>query len=512
MKSGTGERRRYRIAVLFAAAFVLMMAGTIALCWLLNSRFLEEYYRSGQKKLLFRLYDTLASSEDRIESEEMDEMLQEAVTSENVGIVIIDSNAENLQIYATNRENIYRRLWANILDRTPLLEDRTDDTLAQGEGDRYYIRSREQETETSTFQIVRDTFTDTDSMELFGTLPGGHFVLLRTPLESIARSSRVANRFLIYTGLCTVLIGAAAAYFLARRLTGPIRELVMISRHMKELDFSDTFHGSRTRELTELGDDLQELGQSLEHTLSELKTANTELKRDLARREEMEEMRRDFISGVTHELKTPLALIRGYAEGLSEGIIDDPQGRSEYCGVILDEADRMNRMVAGLLSLNELEFGQRKAEMEHFDLADLLRGHLESIRILADRDGIRLQQDIPGSLMVWGDPMLVEEVVDNYLSNALHHAAGDKVIEVSAVREDGHVRTTVFNTGSPIPADAFPHIWETFYKVDKARTRAYGGSGVGLSVVKAVMELHGQKYGAVNYDNGVAFWFELETG
>ncbi len=507
---------RYRIGTLFTAAFVILMLGALVLCWLLNSQFLETYYRSRQKQMLVRLYNVVSSAaeEEGLASEDLEVTLQQAVASDNVGIVIINSNADAVMTYATDREAINRRLWDNILEQTPLVAEWDPDRDYSQPGQRQYrffLRSTETLTDQSVLQTVWDARTDTDSMELYGTLPDGSFVLIRTPLESIARSSAAANRFLAYTGLLTILIGAAAAYYVAGKLTRPIRELTMISRHMKELDFSDSFSGSLTRELSDLGNDLQGLGRSLEQTLSELKTANSELQRDLAHKEEVEEMRRDFLSNVTHELKTPLALIRGYAEGLSEGIMDDPEGREEYCGVILDEADKMNRMVAGLLSLNELEFGQRKAEMEHFDLAALLRGRMDNIRLLADKEDIRIRQDIPDSLMVWGDPLLIEEVVDNYLSNALHHAAGDKVIEVSARKTDRLVRVTVFNTGAKIPEDALPHIWEKFYKVDKARTRAYGGSGVGLSVVKAVMDLHGRESGAINYENGVAFWFELET-
>jgi signal transduction histidine kinase len=173
----------------------------------------------------------------------------------------------------------------------------------------------------------------------------------------------------------------------------------------------------------------------------------------------------------------------------------------------------------------------------------MIRNYLENASLLARQAGVSLLFSEEEPVYVWGDPFLIQEVIQNYYSNALHHAEeppsalpqgplpqtpspvsdgkayadetapGEplrKVIEIRCDQREEHVRVTVFNTGKPIPEDALPHIWEKFYKVDKARTRAYGGSGVGLSIVKAIMDLHHRGYGAENYENGVAFWFELD--
>lgn len=113
---------------------------------------------------------------------------------------------------------------------------------------------------------------------------------------------------------------------------------------------------------------------------------------------------------------------------------------------------------------------------------------------------------------VWADEFGVEEVFNNYFTNAMNHVDGEKIIEVQVQPTENKVRVSVFNTGAPIPEDSIAHIWEKFYKVDKARTRAYGGSGVGLSIVKAIMDSMNQSYGVLNYDNGVEFWFELDKG
>ena len=337
--------------------------------------------------------------------------------------------------------------------------------------------------------------------------------LLRSALEGIRNSSRIANAFFLRMGLAMALLGAMIAMFLAGNVTKPIREITDISNRMKGLDFSRKYQGiSRSEEVTELGRNINELSDILEETISELKTANNELQKDLERKEEIEAMRQDFLSSVTHELKTPLALIQGYAEGLQDGMADDPESRDFYCEVIVDEAGKMNNMVKKLLTLNQLEFGNSQVNMDHFDVVELVNNYIASARLLAEQQGIRLSVQKSGPIKVWADEFLVEEVFQNYYSNALHHVEGDKVIDIRFEQKEKCVRISVFNTGKPIPAEALPHLWEKFYKVDKARTREYGGSGVGLSIVRAIMNLLHQQYGVVNYNDGVMFWFELDTG
>ena len=221
-------------------------------------------------------------------------------------------------------------------------------------------------------------------------------------------------------------------------------------------------------------------------------------------------MRQEFLANVSHELKTPIALIQGYAEGLQDNVNDDPESREFYCEVIVDEADKMNKMVKKLLSLNQLEFGNGQVHLEHFDLQQVVQSVLSSSEILFRQKEVTLSYDGGHPVYVWADEYMTEEVVMNYVSNALNHIDGEKIIEVKIVSCDGKARVSVFNTGKPIPEEDIDKIWSKFYKVDKARTREYGGNGIGLSIVKAIMEAHNQAYGVKNYDNGVEFWFELD--
>ena len=255
---------------------------------------------------------------------------------------------------------------------------------------------------------------------------------------------------------------------------------------------------------------MNSLSDKLQETILELKTANNELQLDLQRRSEQEQMRQEFLANVSHELKTPIALIQGYAEGLQENVNDDPESRDFYCEVIVDEADKMNKMVKRLLSLNQLEFGNGQVHLEHFDVQEVIKSVLASSEILFRQKEITLSFNESEPVYVWADEYMTEEVVMNYVSNAVNHTGGERIIEVKIQSVEGHARVSVFNTGEKIPEEEIGKIWNKFYKVDKARTREYGGNGIGLSIVKAIMEAHNQRFGVKNYDNGVEFWFELD--
>ena len=222
-------------------------------------------------------------------------------------------------------------------------------------------------------------------------------------------------------------------------------------------------------------------------------------------------MRNEFLGNVSHELKTPIALIQGYAEGLKEGVNEDAESREFYCDVIMDEASKMNQMVKNLLALNQLEFGDEDIVFDRFNLTALVKGVLQSMEIMTDQADAKVIFNVSEDIYAWADEFKVEQVVRNYVSNAIHHVSGDKVIEVKMDVSEGKVRVSVFNTGTPIPKNDVEHIWDKFYKVDKAHTREYGGNGIGLSIVKAIMQSFHQEYGVKNYDNGVEFWFELDV-
>jgi len=367
-------------------------------------------------------------------------------------------------------------------------------------------------TQTANYSMynVYDTRVDSNFLELTGKMPDNYWIYLRSNYQSIQESASVSNQFMLYVGMIVMIAGVFIMYFVSNQYTKPILRLATHAKNMQKLDFSTRYKDNRDDEIGVLGNSMNALSDRLEKTISELKTANNELQLDLQRRSEQEQMRQEFLANVSHELKTPIALIQGYAEGLKEGVNDDPESREFYCEVIMDEAGKMNRMVKNLLALNQLEFGEDDVQFERFDITSLISGVLQSLDILIEQKEAQVIFRHKNPVYVWADEFKVEQVVRNYVNNALNHIDGEKVIEIKITQENDMAKITVFNTGTPIPEEDLPHIWEKFYKVDKARTREYGGNGIGLSIVKAIMDSFGKGYGAINHTNGVEFWFELD--
>ncbi len=478
----------------FAIIFITLMAGTIVLCWVINNLFLESFYTTRKIDSIEKVYKSInaASNDGSLSTEDYGMELRKICDMYNIEVLVIDSSS-NAVISISKGLSMLNRLQRNIFDR-----NRTYRLLV--EEDTYYIASN------------MDKMMNTEYLEMWGNLDNGNLFLIMSPLESIRESVDIANKFLAYVGLVATVLSAMIILWVTNRITRPIMQLKGISEQMTNLNFETKYESRGQNEIDLLGEHMNQLSASLEHTISELKTANNELQKDLEKKEQIDEMRKEFLSNVSHELKTPIALIQGYAEGLKEGINqDDAESRDFYCDVIMDEANKMSIMVKKLLDLNQLEFGNDIVALERFDIVELLNNFLQSAEILVKQNDITVRMAEYPPIYVWADEYKTEEVIRNYFSNAINHVNGDKIIEIKCTRMGQKVRISVFNTGEPIPEDALPHIWEKFYKVDKARTREYGGSGVGLSIVKAIMESMNQQYGAVNYTNGVEFWMELET-
>lgn len=475
----------------FAAIFIGLMAATIILCWILNTVFLQSYYINDKERALLKAYNWLNESSD-LEEEDFEIKFETICSTSNVDALIIDGNGKQIISTVHDSQGLMMQLFDYLINKN----NKGVEIL--------------QKEENYTMQKVRDNRIASDFLEIWGYLGEGKLFIMRTPIESIRESVGIANRFLAYVGIVAIVVSGCLIWVVSKKITEPILELANISERMSKLDFTAKYEVTGENEVALLGENINKLSSTLEETISELKTANNELKSDIEKKEQIDEMRKEFLSNVSHELKTPIALIQGYAEGLKECINDDEESRDFYCEVIMDEAGRMNTMVKKLLTLNQLEFGNEIVTMERFDIVGLISGVIQSIDILAKQKEVTIHFNYSNPIYVWADEFKTEEVVRNYLSNALNHAANEKIVDVKISSKGDLARISVFNTGQPIPEEALDKLWVKFYKVDKARTREYGGSGIGLSIVKAILESFNREYGVLNYDNGVEFWFELE--
>jgi len=477
-----------------AAVFICLIALIMGLIFIANNNFLEHYYTSRKTIEMQEMYQLIDKSlrEGTIEDRDVQNSIWRKIQRNNIFVMVMNEKHEIvLETMQEQYGSMYLQLMGYIFGKNkgkPVVTE-----------EKYNIYKAERPDNSGGY------------LEMYGIISDNYLFLMQSPLASIQDSARIANRFLIYVGCLAVVVGALFVWFFSRRITNPILELAELSQRMANLDFDARYTSGGSDEIGILGENFNLMSKRLEETISELKSANNQLQKDIEQKEKIENMRNEFLGNVSHELKTPIALIQGYAEGLKEGVSDDPESREFYCDVIMDEADKMNKMVRNLLVLNQLEFGSEELDVQRFDVVRLIRGVLASCEILLQQAEVTVEFIADEEVCVWADEFKTEQVIRNYLTNAIHHAEFEKRIEIRVIPKGDTVRVTVFNSGKPIPEEDLKKLWDKFYKVDKAHTREYGGNGIGLSIVKAIMESFHQEYGVKNYDNGVEFWFELDS-
>ena len=303
---------KYSIKKQFAGVFCFLMIGMMTLCWFINSTFLENYYIKNKQNVLMNAYKYMntASNEGKISTEEFDIEFQKICGKYNISFILMDTETRTLKTSTNDREILGRRLLNNLFGQA---NSPSSEILEKGEG--YEIK------------IMLDDWTKTEYMEMWGVLDNGNLFLFSNPLESIKESVILANRFLAYVGVFAAFVSAILGFWVSGRITSPIMELTRISEQMIHLDFEAKYSGKSKTEIALLGQNINKLSCTLEQTISELKSANNELQRDIEKKNEIDEMRKEFLSNVSHELKTPIALIQGYAEGLKEGINEEDESR-----------------------------------------------------------------------------------------------------------------------------------------------------------------------------------------
>ncbi|MEF3306224.1 sensor histidine kinase [Paenibacillus sp. GYB003] len=352
-------------------------------------------------------------------------------------------------------------------------------------------------------------------------LPGGtstDYVLLAiTSLQPVGEAAGIVRDFYVYFLLLAIALILLLTYVFSRMISQPLVKLNEAAGRMAKLDFTARCDADSRDEIGSLGNTLNFLSQNLNDTLGKLHSANEQLKADIENEKRLERLRREFVASVSHELKTPISLIGGYAEGLKDGIVDGER-RDEYLNVIVEETERMANIVGDMLDLSQLESGKFNLRREPFRIGALAESLTDKMFVELNKKRIRCGVDLEDAdAVVIGDEFRIGQVLTNLLANAIKHTPENGSIRivtsegpgVGVPGKAGTVRVEVFNVGEPIPEADLPHIWDTFYTVDKSGNRELGGSGIGLAIVKNILTLHGSDFGVRNEDGGVLFYFTL---
>ena len=493
MKKIKERLKSVRVKLFLSLAIVIVMI--IAFLIIMNNIVLETFYLYSKKNALKAVYiqinEYYNNSDNKIN---LEEELEKIEINNNFDIAIKDNTNDN--IYTTNKDFLFML----------------------GEWNNNYIRKSEEileQNKNMTIKKVKDKNTDISYIVLLAKLDNGYFLSIRIPLTSIKESVRISNRFLYLIGGFTIIIGGIVVSFISRKFTKRILELNDIAKKMSDLDFSQKYKPTEAEdEIDSLGKSINKMSGKLEGTINQLRNTNFELEKDIEEKSKINEMRTKFISDVSHELKTPIALIQGYSEGLLENVTTDEESRKFYAEVILDETNKMDKLVKQLLELSKLEYGKREFNNSTFNIIELEKEVVRKAKVMLDEKNIKVELKTKGKINVFADDFYIEQVITNYLTNAIKHTkevAGEKYIKIENEidKNKNKVIVRVFNTGDIISEENKTRIWNRFYKIDESRNRDDGGTGIGLALVRAIMNNYNSEYGVENKVNGVEFFFEL---
>ncbi len=461
---------------------------------LINSIVLENFYIYSKTATIKQVYQKVNDYYNTENTNvDLETELKKIAYKNNFDILI--KTDTNLIIFTSDRE---------FLSSTYILKDINE------------IKSKSiEENETKiNVKVTTDEVNNISYMFLTGILDNGYVLYIRMPISPIEESVKISNTVLLMIGGITLVVAGIIASFISRKFTNPILQLNDIANKMAKLDFSKKYRITDTEdEINELGRSINTMSDKLEATIKELQKNNIELEKDIEEKSKIDEMRKQFISDVSHELKTPIALIQGYAEGLIENVNSDEESRKFYAEVILDETNKMDKLVKQLLELMKLEYGKREFDNEKFNINELINEVLRKCSVMINEKNIKVYFENKEPIYVYADEFYMDQIITNYLTNAIKHAEEVKKetkIEIKVEKVSNKIRVSVFNTGENIPEEDLQRIWGRFYKLDSSRNRQDGGSGIGLALVKAIMNNYQNEYGVKNKKNGVEFYFDMD--
>lgn len=464
---------------------------------IVNNFALEKFYLYKKQNTLKSVYESLNDYyKTPGQDNDLQTELEKLSIKNNFDILIKDNNGINL--YTTNKN------FSTVIGSINDILDKVQGGKELESNDNFTIKKQ------------RDSKNGLSYMMLSGKLENGYFLYIRIPLNSIQDSVSISNNFLLMMAGFTILIASIMVTIVSRKFTEPILELNNIAKKMSNLDFSQKYKVTNARdEINNLGRSINTMSDKLERTIKQLRSSNIELERDIEEKSKIDEMRKTFISDVSHELKTPIALIQGYSEGLLENVNNDEESRKFYAEVILDETNKMDKLVKQLLELMKLEYGKREFNNKEFNIVELEKEVIRKTNVMIEEKQAEIKFDENEDIRVFADDFYIEQVLTNYLTNAIKNVKemyGEKYIKISNEinKEEQKVCIKVFNTGEQISEENLNRIWNRFYKADESRHREDGGTGIGLAFVKAIMSNYDNKYGVKNLENGVEFYFELD--
>lgn len=473
---------------------ITLSVGVLALYYTLVSLFsllfMEPYYLHKVERTLIQAYGTLR---------EMGDLDLDTVASlEESNLSIIIAEIETLDVLYNSQipDQFMEEMVAHIL---PFIRDHSTNSSTG-----YNINTDEMYRSTAS-----GTTTSGGRRVTLGGVTDRYILDISTSYASISQATGISVQFSLIVGLMVMVLAVLAFSRMSSTVIRPITQITNIANQIAHLDFSQKCDMDMGGEIGVMAESVNTMSDFMQTYISQLQEANERLKADIQQKKEQEEARKNLVSNLSHDLKTPIGLIAGYADGLRQGMAKTDEEVQEYCDVICDESDRMMTMILKMMELFRLESGTVQLEVETFDLAELLHYIKEIFAMEIERAGLEFSAEYGESLYVTTDYFSAEQVLLNYAQNAISHINGGNRLQLWVTDRGNCYRVQIFNSSARIPEEELPRLWDSFYRLDKSRGRTGRESGLGLSIVKSNMELLGGGYGVENIEGGVVFWAEF---
>lgn len=456
------------------ALLVLLLFG------LFQAVLIRPYYRSDRIATIESLANTIKSDifdQNNVSQDNINHSLQ-AILNNDACVVIID--AKNRIVYQNDALGD-----TCALDATVKIDEIEYDLKNNLSSLNIFLKEGE------FYDTIISPVTGSE-MLIYGQKISGdlndYYMYINSPLEPIESVIDFIFSQFIYIGMAVLAIALLLSYFLTNRITKPI---LMIKKGTDDLasgNYQTAFSVDSYSEINALAHSLNDACEKLN---------------------KVDELRKDLIANVSHDIKTPLTMIRAYSEMIKDFSYQDDQKRNEHLDVIINETDYLNKLVDDMRELSMMQAGYVILHRENFDLKEAAEAIIELYEGFAKERGITFVKELT-SCIVWADEIKIKQVIANFISNAIKHSQDNSLIAVRLIADEETVRFEVEDHGKGIPKDKLPYIWDRYYKIDKGFSRNINSTGLGLAIAKAIIEAHKAKYGAVSKINkGSTFYFEL---
>lgn len=456
----------------------LLMVGFIFILVVVDIFFASRFFIYESKKQMGEICSSLKEEFPQFEKSDLsdfDDYLENLDERRNVKILVVDESDKVL----------FRN---HILD----VDIEQKNKLSKRWSEFFHSNIDELNDNKEHYEVFRNRDDALRRVVLMSKLNDNYYLILSRSLRSIQDNVRISNKLIIIIGLTVFIIGTILVFFLARRMSSSVIQINSAARSIANLDFTQKVKVKEKGEIGELADSINIISDKLNESINSLKESVVS--------------REQLIRDMSHELKTPIAAVKGYAEGLKYGIAGDMQKAEKYCDVIVSQCDEMDSLVKSMLNLSKMNSMNDDVEKNMFLISELNDFIYASFEIKLLNKNLKLVTNDFKDKQISANLLLLQQAVSNYVDNAIRYSPNGGTIEINYLWENNGIKITVFNTGDRIDEAELEHLWDAFYKVDKSRTQnGTENYGVGLAIVKKIANIHKGNVWVENQDNGVLF-------